>query len=233
MPRNGSGTQSSPVSSFPAVANTLIESSKFNNVINDINASLTASISNDGQTPVLANLPMSGFKHTGASAASAAGEYVEYAQMIAAVIPAGTKMLFMQASAPTGWTEDATFEGRSLYIKDGTHAGASVGGSHNPLLMDKIPLHTHVFSGSAMGNHTHTDSGHTHSISADGYYAQANNYLTRDSASNGLPISSSVGYADISSNSAGTPAGTNANNSGANAVNWSPKYATAIVCTKN
>lgn len=85
MSRNGSGTQASPASSFPAVANTLIESTKFNNVINDINASLTASIANDGQTPILANLPMSGFKHTGAATASAAGEYVEYAQYVTAL----------------------------------------------------------------------------------------------------------------------------------------------------
>lgn len=85
MSRNGSGTQSSPAGSFPAVGGTLIESTKFNNVINDINASLTASIANDGQTPILANLPMSGFKHTGAAAATASGQYVEYAQMNAAL----------------------------------------------------------------------------------------------------------------------------------------------------
>jgi len=78
--RNGSGVQSSPGSSFPAVANTLIESTKFNNVITDINNALTQSVSNDGQTPILANLPMGGFKHTGAAAASANGEYLEYSQ---------------------------------------------------------------------------------------------------------------------------------------------------------
>jgi len=81
--RNGSGVQSSPGSSFPAVANTLIESTKFNNIITDINNGITQSISNDGQTPILANLPMGGFKHTGAAAAITSGEYAEYAQMLA------------------------------------------------------------------------------------------------------------------------------------------------------
>jgi hypothetical protein len=85
MPRNGSGSQSSPGSSFPAVSGTLIESAKFNTVINDINASITASIANDGQTPILANLPMSGFKHTGVAAANASGQYVEFAQYTTAL----------------------------------------------------------------------------------------------------------------------------------------------------
>ena len=80
MPRNGSGTQTSPASSFPAVSGTTIDSAKFNNVINDINSSLTASIANDGQTPILANIPMNNFKFTGLSAGSSAGHSVEYAQ---------------------------------------------------------------------------------------------------------------------------------------------------------
>jgi hypothetical protein len=80
MSRNGSGTQSSPAGSFPVVTGTIIDSTKFNNTINDINSEITKSIANDGQTPILANLPMSGFKHTGAAQANAAGQYVEYAQ---------------------------------------------------------------------------------------------------------------------------------------------------------
>ena len=40
MPRNGSGSYSPPAASFPAVASTLIESAKFNAVINDIATAL-------------------------------------------------------------------------------------------------------------------------------------------------------------------------------------------------
>lgn len=88
MSRNGSGVQTSPGSSFPAVASTLIESTKFNNVINDINTVLTQSISNDGQTPILANLPMGGFKLTGLAAGAGAGDSVEYAQALALLVTA-------------------------------------------------------------------------------------------------------------------------------------------------
>lgn len=102
MARNGSGAQSSPGSSFPAVANTLIESSKFNTVINDINASLTASIANDGQTPILANLPMFGFKHTGVAAATIAGQYAEYAQMNAAIAASAVTLTAAIAASAIG-----------------------------------------------------------------------------------------------------------------------------------
>ena len=227
MPRNGSGTQTSPAASYPAVSGTLIESGKFNAVINDINASLTASIANDGQTPILANLPMSGFKHTGAAAASASGQYAEYDQMntaissaVSSLVPTGTKMLFMQASAPTGWTEDSTtFAGRSLYIKDGTHAGATTGGSHNPLLMDVVPSHTHAFT-------TGSDGSHVHDI----------NYKSSGSVSNGSGLlrgtdTDGTSSSFVSSSGAHTHTGTtNANGS---ASNWTPKYAVAIVCTNN
>jgi hypothetical protein len=65
MSRNGSGVYSAPGASFPAVAATLIESAKYNNVINDISTALTESIARDGQTTITANIPMSGFKFTG------------------------------------------------------------------------------------------------------------------------------------------------------------------------
>jgi len=65
LSRNGSGVQSSPGASYPAVASTLIESTKFNAVIDDINSVLTLSLAADGQTTVTANIPMNSKKFTG------------------------------------------------------------------------------------------------------------------------------------------------------------------------
>lgn len=45
----------------------------------------------------------------------------------ASPFPAGTKMLFAQASAPTGWTKDATHNDKSLRVVSGTGGGS--GGS--------------------------------------------------------------------------------------------------------
>ena len=71
MPFNGSGAFSPPGADFPAVANTLIESAKFNNVVNDIATGLTTCITKDGQTTVTANIPLGGNKITGLAAATA------------------------------------------------------------------------------------------------------------------------------------------------------------------
>jgi len=81
MSRNGSGVYSPPGSSFPAVANTLIEASKFNNTINDIGTALTESIARDGQTTITANIPMATFKFTGLGAGSAATDSARLGQV--------------------------------------------------------------------------------------------------------------------------------------------------------
>lgn len=71
MSRNGSGVYTPPGASYPAVATTLIESAKYNAVIDDIADAITASLAADGQTPVTANIPFAGFKLTGLGAATA------------------------------------------------------------------------------------------------------------------------------------------------------------------
>lgn len=65
MPFNGAGVYSPPAADFPAVANTLIESAHFNNVINDIATGLSNCITKDGQQTITSNIPMNGFVFTG------------------------------------------------------------------------------------------------------------------------------------------------------------------------
>ena len=82
MPRNGSGSYSPPAASFPAVPSTLIESTKFNAVINDIATALTGSIAADGQTTVTANQSMSGYKHVSVANAASATDYAAAGQVV-------------------------------------------------------------------------------------------------------------------------------------------------------
>jgi hypothetical protein len=231
MPRNGSGSQSSPGSSFPAVFQTLIESAKFNTVINDINASITASIANDGQTPILANLPMSGFKHTGAAAANANGQYVEYAQYIEALalkadtaslpnpIPTGTRMPFYQASPPVGWTAAAVQNDSMMRVVTAATTGGTVGAGagHSPILNNLVPSHTHTDAG-----HTHTDAGHTHlSGSYGGISGGTGGFLF---TSVGLPAGGDVVYARTGSSSANIQSAAANIQANAGATNWQPRY---------
>lgn len=60
-----SGVYTPPGSDFPAVASTLIESAKFNNIINDIATALTLCVLKDGTQTFTAHLPLGGFKITG------------------------------------------------------------------------------------------------------------------------------------------------------------------------
>lgn len=80
MPFNGAGVFTPPGADFPAVALTLIQASKFNNVINDIATGLSNSVTRDGQSPATANLPMGGFRHTGVSDGVARNQYASLGQ---------------------------------------------------------------------------------------------------------------------------------------------------------
>ena len=62
--------------------------------------------------------------------------------------PSGTKVVFAQASAPTGWTQDTTNNDKALRVVSGT--GGGTGG-------------THAFSSPPSTAHTHTGPSHTHS----------------------------------------------------------------------
>lgn len=81
MPFNGSGVFV-PIAApdYPAIPNTLIRAAQFNNNLTDIFNGLTTCITRNGQSPAQANLPMAGFKHTGAGNGSASGEYLVYGQ---------------------------------------------------------------------------------------------------------------------------------------------------------
>jgi len=74
MPRNGSGSYALPAGN-PVTTGTTISSTVQNNTMSDIATALTASLAKDGQTVPTANLPMGGYKHTGAAAGSARTDY--------------------------------------------------------------------------------------------------------------------------------------------------------------
>ncbi len=82
MSWNGSGTYSLPPASFPEVTGTTIEAARFNNTLNDVATALNNVLTRDGQNSATSNLPMGGFKHTGAANATAAGEYLVYGQTL-------------------------------------------------------------------------------------------------------------------------------------------------------
>ena len=95
---------------------------------------------------------------TGASAAPTDSTVQNLASAIFAYgFPTGTKMLFVQTSAPTGWTKDTTHDNKALRIVSGTagtggtvdftaaFASQAVAGTvgDTTLTLNQIPAHTH------------------------------------------------------------------------------------------
>jgi hypothetical protein len=70
MPRNGSGTYSKPAGTT-ATANTLAESAKFNELMDDIGSEITASLPVAGTKAMAANLPMGSNRITGLAVGTA------------------------------------------------------------------------------------------------------------------------------------------------------------------
>lgn len=79
--------------------------------------------------------------------------YIDPDTNLTAVFAPGTVTVFYQAAAPTGWTKQTTHNDKALRVVSGT--GGGNGGS------------TGISSGITLA-HTHTVSGHTHSISTAG-----------------------------------------------------------------
>lgn len=88
-------------------------------------------------------------------------------------IPSGSRMVFYQAAAPTGWTQVTGIDNRSMRVVDGTGGGTggSVGFSTlfartatdaHTLTSAEMPVHDHGGATSTVSNdHTHTFSGTT------------------------------------------------------------------------
>jgi hypothetical protein len=153
--------------------------------------------------------------------------------------PAGTRMLFAQTTAPTGWVQDTTdtANNRMMRVVNGA-TGNSVGGSDNPISMTVVPSHTHTLTVDSAGSHTHgvTDPGHFHSYTSPNSTVTLSyllsefqaNYVPGVSTSNTL---SKVTGISIQSAGAHGHTGTISTNSGA--ANWAPRYIDIIICTKS
>jgi hypothetical protein len=144
-------------------------------------------------------------------------------------MPAGTRMPFAQASAPTGWTQDLTDNATNRMLRVVAGTGNGIGGTDSPIVNSTTMVaHTHTFTGSALAAHTHTDSGHQHTGHNTPFYNSG--IPAGGNPTTSTPGDTGVAYAQISSNSAGTPAGTNSTTSG---VSWTPRYIDMIICAKN
>ena len=225
MPFNGSGTFN-PLLTF--VANTPATAGDQNSQDSDIATGLSTCITTNGQSTPTANIPMGTFRFTGLGAGSASTDSVNFGQVFGAsgVIPTGTKMLFIQTSAPTGWTQDVTNNDTALRIVSG--AGGTVHGSVGLSAFIANGALGHTLQVSEMPSHNHDDYGHNHGVSGATQGGTAVYGVAGGPSLAGLtsvqPIVIDTGYANISY--------TGGNGSHAHGLS-DLQYIDSIVCTKN
>lgn len=126
----------------------------------------------------------------------------------------GTRMLFQQSTAPTGWTKDTTHNNKALRIVSGT---ASIGGSMDftsAFTSRTVPLPVHT--------HGITDPGHTHTYDLAGVNA-GSSYANADRASVSLTRTTNSHQTGITIDNAGT----------GNTLDFSVAYVDCIICTKD
>jgi hypothetical protein len=108
-------------------------------------------------------------------------------------IPSGTKMLFYQASAPTGWTKLTGDDNKTLRVVSGSGGGSGGTNSFTSAFSERsVPLTAHNHTGNVSdqsNNHTHSgstgnqSSNHTHGGSTGNASANHNHPMNSGSAS--------------------------------------------------
>jgi len=139
-------------------------------------------------------------------------------------IPSGTKMLFYQAAAPTGWTQYTSLDDKMLRVVQG--AGAGTGGSWT----------VSGLSSSTVSNHSHSVGSHTHgpgtlatqTISSNDNFAGGSNPFP-NLVNATLSIASGVTAASTGDTGA---AGGHSHTISQDGT-WRPAYADVIICTKD
>lgn len=101
-------------------------------------------------------------------------------------MPSGTRLMFAQASAPTGWTQVTDDSANNRMMRVVTTGGGQTGGTHDPVYNNVVASHSHGFTTgghsndhahyfsvatASSGNHTHGvyDPGHAHSVYDPGH----------------------------------------------------------------
>ena len=133
---------------------------------------------------------------------------------VAAIFPSGTKMVFVQTAAPTGWTKDTSHDNKALRVVSGT---ASSGGS----VAFTTAFASQAVSGS-VGNTTLSTAqipSHAHGGGAAGTYV--------------VPIGSYYGLPALSNTEAAGGGGSHNHSFSGTAINMAVQYVDVIIATKD
>jgi hypothetical protein len=169
-----------------------------------------------------------------------------------AIIPSGTKMLFQQTAAPTGWTKDTTHNDKVLRVVTGTAgsggsvafstafanrtvsgnvadttAGGTIGGT--ALTVGQLPGHQHFISNDT--NSAATALSASNYVNESAQPSSSNGYILKGGATVAtIGLSSSVGSGETHTHSF---TGTAHNHSFSTTLDIAVQYVDLIIATKN
>jgi len=152
--------------------------------------------------------------------------------------PSGTKMLFQQTAAPSGWTKDTTTNNKALRVVSGT---VGTGGTHDfTTVFNSAVTFTGTVAGHAitlnqMPSHVHgvTDPGHFHSLTAA---LSSSNRVDSEPNQQNIALNTSINT-DVKATGISIQAsgGNQAHSHGftGSAVDFEVAYVDVIIATKN
>ena len=106
MSWNGLGTYLLNPAYTPEVNGNTVDATRYNGALTDIAAGITAALAKNGENVPTANLPMGGYKHTGAAQATAAGQYAEYTRLLQQrAVPVTIKAAAYTVTPADSWTQ--------------------------------------------------------------------------------------------------------------------------------
>lgn len=164
------------------------------------------------------------------------------------VFASGTRLMFPQSAAPTGWTQVTTDEANNRMLRVVSTGGAGTGGTHSPILNNVVPSHTHGFTtGNVSADHYHggwtggQNANHTHeyqtplrSTDVDRgsgpsslWSLDDNGYYQTGGFSNDHAHAFQTGGASSNHTHSGST------DNGSSQTNWTPRYIDLILCSKN
>jgi len=154
-------------------------------------------------------------------AAITALEAANTASLTALYAPVGTRMVFCQAAAPTGWTQVTDYNDYMLRVV--ATAGGGVGGSDSPI--------------SKTWNHTHTTGSHTLTLNEipshnHGAASSASPFTSPTGAHNAPAYDYGAGASTGGTSSVGGSAAHNHGITGSTSLSFTPKYLNAIIARK-
>lgn len=141
--------------------------------------------------------------------------------------PNGTKVLFYQASVPTGYVQDVSTNDRMLRVVSGTGGGS--GGNWS---MSGLSIDGHALTIAEMPSHNHGGGNHSHFMYT-GFGDNNNDNNEPPAGSNGNITNGTNQYTSSSGNVISTQGSDNAHTHGITNSSWRPSYLDVIIGTRS